>query len=111
MRQETPAELATISALVSSAALADECKGSITWCLAKLAPLYAQFSQTYDSRFTGEIVRLETGIMQKLSQEPKNSVDAKTVSKAILENLKVLHERHGLPELEIKQRKTTRKVA
>lgn len=108
MKLETPAELATISALVSSAALADECKASIVWCLSKLTPLYTQFTQTYDSRFTGEIVRLETGILQKLTQEPKTSVDAATVTKAILENLRTLHERHGLPQLEVKQVKQTK---
>lgn len=106
MNRETPAEIATIVSLVETAAISDECKHSIQWCLQHLAPLYHRFSETYDNRITEEIRRLESGILWKLMQEPKTSTAAKTLSQSISDQLKPLHERLGLKGLEPKAKKT-----
>lgn len=108
MDAEAHAELAAIRDLVSTSTISPESKHSVAWCLDKLSPLYGQFYQTYDSRISQEIQRLEQGILGKLGKEPRASRDAKTVAKEVQSQLQTLHERFGLENVDPKPRRAAR---
>jgi len=90
------AEIAGITSLVEAATLASDARRTVAWCLGKLPALYDQFCQTYESRYADEILRLEEGVLGKLGETRFSSV-----REALLDRLRLLHERFGLPGLDL----------
>src|SRR5207249_4671932 len=88
------AELASIRRLFSSAALTADSKLSLKWCAGQLPGLYRQYSDTRESRFGAEILRLARGILHKLDEVKAPA----RIPEGVVSRLKTLHERLGLPE-------------
>src|SRR6266852_598907 len=91
-------EVAAITNLVEAATLADDARDTVVWCLGQLPALHDQFCQTYESRYAEEILRLEQGILGKLAESRRSS----PVPDAVLDRLRLLHERFGLPGLDFR---------
>src|SRR5437870_2860491 len=89
-------EVVEITNMVETAALPEDVRDTILWCLAKLPALYDQFCATYESRYAEEIVRLEQGSLGKLAESRQSSPLAETV----FDRFCHLHERFGLPSLD-----------
>ena len=90
-------EIAGITSLVEAATLASDARHTVAWCLGQLPALYDQFCQTYESRYAEEILRLEQGVLGKLAETRCSSV-----RQALLDRLRLLHERFGLPALDFR---------
>jgi hypothetical protein len=93
MTEAFRAEVAGITSLVEAATLAGDARDTVMWCLGQLPGLYDQFCQTYESRYAEEILRLEQGVLGKLAEPRRSS----PVGEAVLDRLRLLHERFGLP--------------
>lgn len=87
------AEVAGVTNRVEAAALADDARDTVLWCLGQLPALYDQCFQTYEKRFAEEILRLEQGVVGELAKSHRSS----PLAEAVLERLRLLHECFGLP--------------
>lgn len=85
------ANLAAVADLVRSAELSPECRSTALWCLARLPQQLDQFTQTYESRYADEVVRLEQGVLRALRECKSEAADS------ALGHLRALHEAVGLP--------------
>ena len=97
MTEAFRAEVAGITSLVEAATLARDARDTVVWCLGQLPTLYDQLCQTYENRYAQEILRLEQGVLGKLAETRCSSV-----REALLDRLRLLHERFGLPGLDSK---------
>jgi hypothetical protein len=102
MTEALRAELAGITSLVKTANVPGDTSHTVVWCLEQLPGLYAKFCQTCESRYGNEIRRLEQGILGELANSPLPSPDARAVREVVVERLRHLHERFGLPGLDFK---------
>ena len=102
MDAESLIELDTIQNLVKTAALADNARHSVTWCLGNLPWLYRELVSTYDNRYGSEIRRTVQAVLLKLAEKSPDSPDAPKVAEVVLTQLHALHERLGLQGLEFK---------
>lgn len=89
-------EFTTIGQVVRSADLPTPARDTALWCLEQLPRLCQEFQKTYESRYWDEILRREQGIMAELSD------GAPEVTAAVLDGLRTVHERLGLPQFVIK---------
>ena len=76
MDAETLIELDTIQNLVKTAALADNARHSVTWCLGNLPCLYRDLVSTYDNRYGSEIRRNVQAVLLKLAEKSPDSPDS-----------------------------------
>jgi hypothetical protein len=104
------ADLQAVQELVNTATLPDEARHTANWCLDQLPELYDKFSQTYDARYPEAIRRLVRAMLGALTPRRKATTEARQLAEAVLDRLGALHERLGLPELDIKASRP-RKVA
>jgi hypothetical protein len=95
MREAFRAEVAGITDLVEAAALADDVRDSVVWCLRQFPALYDQFCQTYERRFSEETLRLEQVVLGKLAESCRSSA----LRGAFLNRLRLMNECFGLPGL------------
>ena len=92
-------EVVEIVNLVKAATLPGDIRNTVVWCIGQLPAQYDKFCQTYESRYAEEILRLEQGILGKLAEFYPSCPDAQAVGASILERLRLLNERCGLPGL------------
>lgn len=102
MDAEVFIELDAIQKLVKTAALGDNARHSVAWCLGNLPALYQELARTYDDRYGSEIRRTVQAVLLKLAEKSPDSPDAPKVTEAVLSQLHALHERLGLQGLEFK---------
>jgi len=94
-------ELENIRALLLAKRPEDHNLTTMTWCLDRLPDLYSEFVRTYEKRYGDEIRRLVQGLLANVRQA--------ALQQAILDHLVAMHERLGIPDLNLCPRK--RKVA
>jgi hypothetical protein len=97
------ADLQAVRDVVDAADLPDEVRERAAWCLGRLPKLYRELAQTSEARFSDEIRRLVQALLVALSPASHRTAEAVTL------RLAALHERLGLPNLDLKpvrQRKT-----
>jgi hypothetical protein len=83
------AELDAIKELIGTAKISSEAKRTALWCLGQWPTLHQRLSETYDSRFREEILRLEQAVLKPFGKKPDS------VAQAIREQLIALHTRLG----------------
>jgi hypothetical protein len=96
MEQDAPPELLAILAWAKSSGLPSPAQATITWCVGQLPGLARAFATTYESRHAAEVVRLERAMLQAAQEAGPGLADA------LLERLRPLHERLGLPPVDPK---------
>jgi hypothetical protein len=79
-----------VRAIVDTAPLSDDVRGTVVWCLGRLPPLYRDLARTYDARYGDEIARLLRGVFQALAGQTE-------AAGAIAARLSPLHGRLGIP--------------
>jgi len=94
-------ELERIRALLLANRPDDQNLKTMIWCLDRLPGLYSEFVRTYEKRYGDEIRRLVHGLLAKVSQA--------ALAQVIFDHLLAMHERLGIPDLNLSPRK--RKVA
>jgi hypothetical protein len=99
MMEAFQAEIVEITSLVKAAALPGDIVDTVVWCLGQLPAKYDKFCETYQSRYAEEILRLEQGILEKLTESCSSRPDAQPLGESVLERLRLLNERYGLPGL------------
>jgi hypothetical protein len=98
------AELVALRALVRRADLADAARHTALWCLDQFPGLYADYQRDYSSRYGDAIARLTQGVLMRLGEQGMGK-DAGRVAKALVARMGGLHERLGLPALDLRQKK------
>ena len=88
-----------MSSLVLASDMADDDKQMAVGCLKKLPGLCEAFCRSYESRDVEEILRLERGMLARLTDPSHPSPPAQDLAKSLTSRLKDLHERLGLPEI------------
>lgn len=101
MAESVLMELEKIRALLQAERPDDQNLKRMTWCLDRLPDLYGEFVRTYEQRFGDEIRRLVHVLLVNVSQAD--------LAQAIRDHLLAMHERLGIPDLNLSRRK--RKVA
>jgi hypothetical protein len=99
------ADLQAVRDLVNAARLSESVRQTAVWCLDQLLSLYREFLQTCNQRQGDEIRRLVQGMIQGLAEEAL----ARPVAEAIVDRLRAMHERLGMPALEFNFPKQPRK--
>jgi hypothetical protein len=94
-------ELEGIHRVVAAARLSDEVRPSVAWCLGCLPALYGEFSRTCESRYGDEIRRLVDAVLQKVTDAAARG--------AVLDNLRAMHARLGIPYIQFAAAKQARK--
>ena len=77
-------------------------KQSAAWCIGQLPPLYTLFRQTSESRYGEEITRLFQCVLKELTKGETACPKAQRLVSSIPGRPQLLHERLGLPRLELK---------
>jgi hypothetical protein len=99
MKKRIDSEFARIGKLVQASEVPDEEKRMAVSCLVKLPVLCESFCASYESRDVEEILRLERGLLARLSDPSQPSSQGRDLAKALSSRLRNLHEQLGLPEL------------
>jgi hypothetical protein len=99
MTEAFQAEVVEITSLVQTAALPGDVQDTVVWCLRQLPAKYARFCETYESRYAEEILRLEQGILEKLTEWCSSQRDRQPLQESVLQRLHLLNERYSLPGL------------
>jgi hypothetical protein len=94
-------ELDGIRCMVAAARLSDEVRQSVAWCLDPLPGLYCEFFRTCESRYGDEIRRLVDAMLQKVADASARGT--------ILDQLRAMHARLGIPFLNFAAAKQARK--
>ncbi len=97
-------ELDAIRTLIETADLAAEAKQTALWWLGQLPGLYADFLNGYDSRHGVAIARLTQGLLMRLAEKGAGE-DAGRVADALVIQLAGMHQRLGLPALDLRRKK------
>lgn len=100
-------ELVAVGSLLTTAALDADSRSTVRWCCGQLPALYRQYLQTRESRYGAEILRLARGVLQKLAEAKAKP----TIGETVTGHLKALHERLGLPELDLAPHPRRKKAA
>ena len=95
------AHLEALADEVRAAAIPNDGKQTVLWCLAPLPTLYAQFRQTSESRYGHEITRRVQAVFKELLQGKPVCPAAQQLAASIANRLRLLHEQLGLPELNV----------
>jgi hypothetical protein len=101
MEKTLQMELAELGDEVRAAAIPEASKRTALWCVDKLAPLYAQFCLTYESRYGEEITRLVQGALNELNNKAAGPV-GQVLATSMTQRLRLFHERSGIPTLNLK---------
>ena len=102
MSEALQAQLAVLGRKVRAAAIPEDCKHTTDWCIGKLPILYAKFRETNESRYGEEITRLVQGALKELTTSHGACPEAQKLATNITDRLRRLHERFGLPRLNLK---------
>ena len=101
MADALQAQLEALADEVQAAAIPNDGKQTVLWCLESLPALYAKFSQSNESRYGQEITRLVQGAFKELLQSEPISLEAEQLAAGIACRLRLLHEQLGLPDLNV----------
>ena len=99
MTEAFRAAVVEITNLVKAAALPHGIEDTVVWCLKQLPAKYDEFCATYESRYAEEILRLEQGVLEKLTEFCASRPDAPPLGKSVLIRLRRLNEHFSLPGL------------
>src|SRR5262245_21299248 len=99
MTKGTESDFERMGRLVQASDLADDDKQMAMGCLSKLPGLCEAFCRSYESRDVEEILRLERGMLARLTDPSHPSLPAQDLARSLTGRLRVLHERLGLPEI------------
>jgi len=102
MENAIQVQLAELEDDVRVAAIPDANKRTTLWCVSKLPSLYRQLCLTYENRYREEITRLVQGALHELLNGPANGAAGKQLADRIIQHLRLLHERSGISELNLK---------
>jgi hypothetical protein len=102
MEQTIQLQLAELGDEVRAAAIPDAHKRTALWCVGKLPSLYTQFRLTYESRYGEEITRLVQGALNELLDAKVAGPAGQQLAASMTERLRLLHERSGIPSLNLK---------
>jgi hypothetical protein len=94
--------LATLGTAVQAAAVPEACKQTATRCLGQLPALYDKLQRTSESRYGDEITRLVRWMLKGLAQSHAVRPEAQQLEAKLIDGLRLLHERFGLPPLNLK---------
>ena len=92
MEESLLTELAAVRSVCDSAALPDDARHTVAWCLDSLPDLYCRFCQTNDIRYGDEIRRLVQGLLV--------AVEDTTVRTSVTDQLQAMQVRLGIPRLQ-----------
>jgi len=99
MDETAQVHLAALEDEGRAAALSEAGERTALWCLGRLLPQYALYSQTCESRYGEEITRLVRGLLKVITEDPGGGPSVQHVATRILDRLQILHEQLGLPGL------------
>ena len=88
-----------IDELVLASGVADEDKLMAVDCLNKLPSRCVSFCESYESRDVEEILRLERGMLARLTESVHRVPKARELAKLLGSRLNKLHEQLGLPQI------------
>jgi len=94
------ADLQAVHDLLDTTTLSEEKRHTVSWCLGQLPDLYESLKQTSDTRYIDEICRLVRGLLEAL--RAASNPGARRSADAVALRLVAMHERLGLPNLDIK---------
>jgi hypothetical protein len=106
MDEALQSQLAVMTDEFRSAAIPDDCKQTVLWCLEQLPTLYTNFRKTNENRYGEEITRLVQAVVKELVQGKKSCPTAEQLAADIPERFRLLHEEWGLPGLALKAPRT-----
>jgi len=106
MKDYIQAQLLELGNDVRKAAIPDASKQTTLWCVDKMPLLYAQFCQTNESRYGDELKRLVQGALDDLANGTTASGETQKLGASITERLRALHEREGIPSLNLRTPRT-----
>lgn len=89
---------------VRATAIPDACKQTALWCMGQLPTLYTKFRLTNESRYGDEIIRMVQGVLKELADDQNPCPHARKLAVSLPARLRRLHEKFGLPGLNIKPR-------
>jgi hypothetical protein len=96
MDAEPLPELAAVRALIESSELPSEARQTTLWCLGQLTRPYGELLRTQEQRFADAIQGLAQAMLKHLS-----GYGGAGVADAFIAHLHALHERLGLPPLNL----------
>ena len=99
MADALQAQLEALADEVQAAAIPNDGKQTVLWCLEPLPTLYVQFRQTCESRYGQEITRRVQAVFKELLQCKPVCPESQQLAASIANRLRLLHEQLGLPEL------------
>jgi hypothetical protein len=91
------AQLAALEKQVRAAAISGGWKHTSDCCFGRLPVLYEKFCQTNESRYGEEISRRLSVVLGELASEKRDCPEARKLSTRIIDRLRLLHERFGIP--------------
>lgn len=95
-------QLTTMRNEILATAIPDLCKQTLLWCIEQLPALYTKFRLTNESRYGEEITRLVQGVLKELAADKTACPHAQKLAASIPVRFRQLHEKFGLPRLNIK---------
>ena len=101
MKKRIESEFRRISKFVQASDMSDEDMLMAAGCLDKLPALCEAFFASYESRDVEQILRLERGMLARLAEPSQPSPKARELAKVLCTRLQNLHERLGLPQLNL----------
>lgn len=102
MSDTIQAQLGALGTELQAAAIPDTCKQAAAWCLGKLPTLYTKLGLTHESRYGDEITSLVQSLLKEFTSSPNASLETRKCAASFSERLSLLHERFGLPGLNLK---------
>jgi hypothetical protein len=84
---------------IGAADIPETGRHTATWCTGQLPGLYAKYCQTNESRHAAEITRLLRGVLAEICRAETSVPGSKAAG--IIDSFRLLHERFGLPALEL----------
>ena len=103
MDEALQAHLGSLEDEIQATVIPGGCKQSAAWCIGQLPPpLYTLFRRTSESRYGEEITRLFQCVLKELTKGEAACPKAQRLVLSIPGRLQLLHERLGLPRLELK---------
>ncbi|MFL5242658.1 MAG: hypothetical protein ACJ8FY_11175 [Gemmataceae bacterium] len=97
MERGFQAQLAALGKKVRAAAISGGWEHTSDCCFPQLPDLYEKFCQTNESRYGEEISRRLLIVLEELASDKRDCPEARKLSAHIIDRLRLLHERFGLP--------------
>jgi len=99
MQKRIANEFKRLDELVLASGVANEDKLMAVDCLKKLPSRCVSFCECYESRDVEEILRLERGMLARLTESIHRAAKAQELAKLLGSRLNKFHEQLGLPQI------------